>query len=100
MRKLVTSQYCSELDNFVRSTNYTAMQLALTVVSAAEAARWTWLAPVMSSEEKEEEDRKAEIVEMLLLLNGNGVDTSGIPSECEDVIIPCDGDLTDYISIP
>jgi len=28
------------------------------------------------------------------------VDTSGIPSECEDVIIPCDGDLTDYISIP
>ena len=94
MKNLITSRYRSELDDFTRSTNYSVMQTAMV---ADEAARWTWTAPNKQSNMKEEEEKKAEVVEMFLLMQANGMDTTLIPSDCSEVKIPCDGDLSDLV---
>lgn len=99
MKNLINNAYPGELDDLVRSLNYSNMQQSMVLNhSQAEADRWKWLAPNKASNLKEEERRKAEVVEMLLLVLGNNMSTTGIPSNCENIQIPCDGDISDMIA--
>ena len=95
MKVLLTTDRPSELDEYLRALKYSALYQ---ISAAPEQEKFAFLSPIRGNERKEEERRKEEIVETLLLLSANSIDITNLAVDCEEVAVPCDGDVEGFVS--